>query len=562
MSYDLRVAPWIPFRRRSGAVEWLPPDAVAAIHHNDPIVALGWPRPDFNGATLEFLIGLFSVALAVRSEAAWADLAACPPAPDALRAALMALPDAFRLDGDGPRFLQDHAAADFDKQAELPIENLLIDAAGENTQKLNKDLFVKRGRIAAMGRAAAAAALLTLQSYAPSGGQGHRTSLRGGGPLTTLVDPRADGEGADAGLETPLWALIHANLLLADRTRPLPADWNSDEGRVTAARIWPWLAPTQVSRDKGSEVTPQRAHPFQALFGMPRRIRLVFRDGEGVCGLTAQADTVMVPAWRTLNFGVNYGSGLWIHPLSPHYRSKELWLPIHPQPDGLGWKDWGGLVMARDGRVAACVQRYRDDHADFLGGGGRFAVRAFGYDMDNMKARGWVEAVLPAWPAGGMGPDVADSIALAAEQMADAARIAANLLVGAVQAVQFRRREDARGDFSHLKAALWSATSEPFYRRIDAAARLKIDDPLFIVDAGPVDRVRFVDELGRETLRVFDFHADQCTLDVADAHRQVAARQGLVRAFRGQGKAGAALFNALGMPVPAKPARKSKESKA
>ena len=201
MPYDLRVESWLPFRRRSGVVEWLPPHAIADQLANDPIVALAAPRPDFNGALLEFLIGLISVALALPDEDAWEDLAGTPPAPDYLRKRLMALPDAFTLDGGGPRFLQDYTAADFAGQADLPIENLLIDAAGENTQKLNKDLFVKRGRADVLGRPAAAMALITLQGYAPSGGQGHRTSMRGGGPLTTLVEPRANGREQDASLE-------------------------------------------------------------------------------------------------------------------------------------------------------------------------------------------------------------------------------------------------------------------------------------------------------------------------------------------------------------------------
>jgi hypothetical protein len=99
-----------------------------------------------------------------------------PPPPAELEATFAPLAAAFNLDGDGPRFLQD--LEDFPGDS-LPIERLLIDAPGENTVERNTDLLVKRDRVALLGRPAAAMALYTLQTFAPSGGAGHRTSLRG-----------------------------------------------------------------------------------------------------------------------------------------------------------------------------------------------------------------------------------------------------------------------------------------------------------------------------------------------------------------------------------------------
>lgn len=563
MPYDLRVEPWLPFRRRSKAVEWLPPSAITSQLRDDPIVALAAPRPDFNGALHEFLIGLFSVALALPDQDVWTELADAPPSPEQLQARLMGLPDAFMLDGDGPRFLQDFTVSDFAEQADLPIENLLIDAAGENTQKLNKDLFVKRGRADVFGRPAAAMALITLQGYAPSGGQGHRTSMRGGGPLTTLVEPRADGRDEDSSLERPLWELIHANLLLAEGDAWLPEDWQSAEGKGSAPLIWPWLAPTLTSgqKPKPREVTPQDAHPFQALFGMPRRIRLVFGDAEGRCALTGEADQRMATAWRRINLGVKYCAGVWLHPLSPHFLKENQWVAVHPQPGGLGWKDWAGLVLDQTGdksakRVAETVRRYRSLRKS------RFAVRAFGYDIKPGQdtARGWAEAILPAWPlANG---DVADALTQAATQMTEATRQAANLLTGAVIAARFSRREDAKGDFSFIKAELWAATRGAFYHRIDEAVTAGTDHAQSIVSAQAADGRAFVDVLRTETTHIFDRHAEAVGLDVADEHRFVMARRNLMLGLRGYGKAGAALFAALGLPAPERTGKKAREKVA
>jgi CRISPR type I-E-associated protein CasA/Cse1 len=74
--------------------------------------------------------------------------------------------DAFVLDGEGPRFLQDFDALDGEV---LPVESLFIEAPGANTIKLNKDLFVKRGQSRMVSRAATAMAVYTLQQFAPSG---------------------------------------------------------------------------------------------------------------------------------------------------------------------------------------------------------------------------------------------------------------------------------------------------------------------------------------------------------------------------------------------------------
>ena len=73
------------------------------------------------------------------------------------------------LDGPGPRFLQDQAELDGEA---VPVGALLIDTPGANALRKNTDLFVKRGRIEVLSRAAAAIGLFTLNAYAPAGGAG------------------------------------------------------------------------------------------------------------------------------------------------------------------------------------------------------------------------------------------------------------------------------------------------------------------------------------------------------------------------------------------------------
>src|SRR5690606_19712347 len=124
----LRYASWIPWRRRSGTVEWGPPWLLTDGLRDDPIVAIVTPRPDFDGALQEFLIGLLGVAMQVADEAEWEARWHEPPTPDVLRQRLDALPDAFALDGDGPRAFQFLEMDDLRAVKPLPVEDLLVES--------------------------------------------------------------------------------------------------------------------------------------------------------------------------------------------------------------------------------------------------------------------------------------------------------------------------------------------------------------------------------------------------------------------------------------------------
>ncbi len=178
MPLCLLTDPWLPVRRRSGTRDIVAPSGIAATEP-DPVIALDWPRPDFRIAGLEFLTGLLALACPPRSTREWVRGYHAPPGADALTEAFAPLAHAFVLDGDGPRFMQERQ--DFTSGVN-PAAALLIEAPGANTIKLNTDLLNKRGQVPALSRAAAAMALFTLQTYAPSGGAGNRVGLRGAAP--------------------------------------------------------------------------------------------------------------------------------------------------------------------------------------------------------------------------------------------------------------------------------------------------------------------------------------------------------------------------------------------
>ena len=387
--FNLIFASWLPVRRRSGIVESIPPWRIAERIDDDPFVALAWPRPDFNGAAHEFLIGLASTAAAPNDEDEWEDWWLTPPPPEDLKERFAKVAHAFDLDGPGPRFLQDIEPLDDAKETDAA--SLLIDAPGAQTVRNNADLFLKRGGAPVLCRAAAAMALYTLNAYAPAGGAGNRTSLRGGGPMTTLVIARHEDYG------NTLWGRIWPNVETAQQIsrRDAAPTSNDDPGS-----LFPWLVPTRASnpKDGGRSMPPTDVHPLQVYWGMPRRIRLLFEEGRNrPCGLTGAKDSLIVRSYRTKNYGTDYTEGF-EHPLTPYYRQKEgaPKLPVHPKPGGVNYRLWPGIfVRSDDGlRDPAQVIRHWPERARSVHET-RFSV--FGYDMDNMKARAWIEGEMPLW---------------------------------------------------------------------------------------------------------------------------------------------------------------------
>ena len=547
--FNLINAPWLPVRRRSGAIEHIQPWRITEGIAEDPIVAFDWPRPDFNGAAHEFLIGLLSTAAAPEDDEAWEDWWLSPPASDALRKRFSTVVHAFDLDGPGPRFLQDLAPL---ANAEIKeIAALLIDAPGAKTLRDNADLFVKRSSGLALSRAAAAMALFTLSAYAPSGGAGHRTSLRGGGPMTTLIINEHENYGIT------LWGRIWPNVESKERISRRSVSAKQPDALES---VFPWLVPTRVSNPKegGRLTTPEDVHPLQVYWGMPRRIRLLFEEAEDrPCSLIDFQDSVIVASYRTRNYGTNYSEGF-EHPLSPYYRQKggTAKLPVHPRPGGVSYRLWPGLVIPSSDKLRQPAQVIRQ-WPERSTRRGQTRLAAFGYDMDNMKARAWIEAEMPMWV-------LSDSmskewIGQLIERTTAGADEVCRLITSAVKSALYNRPSDATGDYGFMAERFYRETEGVFYAAMrDAVASIQnnpdVDDPTIRV------RENWAPVMARAALRLFDEYAPADGLEDRDMHRHVKARFFLALALGGRGKSGRALFErALGIasPEPAK-ARKSK----
>lgn len=184
MHFNLIDEKWIPVRRRDGSMETISPWQVTESFTDNPVAALNAVRPDFNGALIQFLIGLVQTTAAPADDDEWEEYVDSPPSPQTLKDKFMSVHHAFELAGKGPRFMQDLQKLNAEPKG---IFSLLIDAPGDNTIVNNADHFVKRDTVTSLCPSCCAMALFTMQTNAPAGGAGYRVSLRGGGPLTTLV---------------------------------------------------------------------------------------------------------------------------------------------------------------------------------------------------------------------------------------------------------------------------------------------------------------------------------------------------------------------------------------
>ena len=470
---------WIPVRARGGR-RVIRPDQIA----EPDVLWPDWPRADLNIACLELLVGLVHLADPAKDDEAWE---ARRPDSERLRAALAPFAPAFELGGDGPRFMQDIAPLEGEAK---PVDMLFIDSAGESTAKKNMDLAVHRDRYPRLDAGLAAMALYTLQSHAPSGGAGNRTSMRGGGPMVTLVQPAEPG----------LWPLVWAN---------------TPFGSPATMDALPWMRPTRTSEAGQVEPPPEGGSVVpEHFFGMPRRLHLIF-EGPDVVGVLQRP------------YGTNYTG--WLHPLTPYYRQKEgsELLPVHPRPGVFGYRNWLGIVAELpDSDLRRRARTLRDYTGRVRSTEGASVIVA-GWAMDNMKP---LDFVLSHQPYVDVDAKVArrlHGLIEAADKIAAALRMALRVIV------------DEGVVLNSLRESFFIRTQDRFAAR---SAQLPAEG---------IERLWLTD-MRRVALAIFD-DAALPGLEAQETdriERALAARDGLIADLSGRRKLGREAFRSLGLSLP------------
>ena len=205
MQFNLIEEEWIPAKRHDGSETNIAPWQITEGFAENPFVAINAPRPDFNGALIQFLIGLVQTLAPPATKMEWKKHLLMPPTPDELRGKFSRVRHAFELGGVGPRFMQDYDKLEVEERS---IDRLLIDMPGGQAREKNTDHFIKRDTMTSLCPSCGAIALYTMQTNAPPGGVGFRVSVRGGGPLSTLI--------AGDERHNTIWHLLWLNILESD----------------------------------------------------------------------------------------------------------------------------------------------------------------------------------------------------------------------------------------------------------------------------------------------------------------------------------------------------------
>jgi len=468
------------------------------------------PRPDFRGAAYQFAIGLLQLAYAPADQEDWQEAWEAPPDPQRLAEAFRPYIAAFELDQDGAAFMQD---ADLPEAESKGIAGLLIDAPGEKTIRDNLDHFVKRDAVTQMCPHCVAAALFTLQINAPSGGVGHRVSLRGGGPLTTLLVP-ADPDAS-------LWHRLWLNVLPDDALRYGKINKLSD--------VLPWMGAPRTSDAKGvGDTPPEAVHRLQAYWSMPRRIRLEFQSvNSAYCDVCGAVANTLARTYRTRNYGVNYTGG-WLHPLTPYnFDPKTGPLPLKGQRGGIGYRHWLGLTIGGQQdtgpKPARVVQHFNLNHHQHRLS--RPRLWCFGFDMENMKARCWYDSTLPMHA---VEPSRQVPYAMAVKALLDVAAETAALLGRSVRNARFSRPQDAPPQ-PEIPQSFWESTESTFYAAVQQLTQV---DPADDSVLAPI-YYRWLVSMRAEALRLFDHWARALPSEDANTGRIVEQREALAKSLNG-----------------------------
>jgi CRISPR system Cascade subunit CasA len=524
MAMNLIKDAWIPVVRADSGRGMIAPWQI--VEQDNPVMELAAPRPDFQGAMYQFLIGLLQTCFAPENQDEWLEHWDKPPDANLLKARMEVLSEAFEFDNpNGPAFMQDFNLLN-EKKNEEAISSLLIESPGSKTEKDNLDHFIKRGRAEQICHSCAAMALFALQINAPSGGNGHRVGVRGGGPLTTLVLPPE---------RSILWKTLWLNVLLTE-------DLTKYLGKPTSD-IFPWMGPTRVSNQKvvngekiyilnGVPTYPSDTHQLQVFWGMPRRIRIHFtNDAVGTCDLCAAINKPLVTEYYTGVWGVDY-VGAWVHPLTPYsfdIKKNKPPISLKGQKGGLGYQHWLGLTLADDengDRAALVVRSYSDQRARELHIQRIARLWCFGYDMDNMKARCWYDHRYPLF---NLDPVPRGKLMLWATELVNAAQDVSNILHKQVKAAWFRRPEDAKGDMAAVSMDFWQRSETAFYGLLEQLAGVagKEDNP----PPGLYESWKNV--LLNIPLQLFDAWVLEGPIEDMDMKRVIAERDGLMRLING-----------------------------
>lgn len=508
---------WLPVIKQDGSRATISINQITQTYQENPIVELDAPRPDFRNGLYQLLIGVFQVAAAPEDEDEWEVLFYEPYSEEAIGSKLTNYEDCFEIDSTGPAFMQDYDL--LEEQEVENLRNLFVDLPSNEhfNKRIPQEIDAYWGAVL----------LYSLQTFGPAGGRGYKTGIRGGGPVTTIVIP-----GDLPSRSTSLWEKIWFNIFPTESVDSFTGNPKEKE----KADIFPWMKPTVVSDKTGKYVYPQECNPLVMYFAMPRRIRLVFEYRSGVCGITGKKTDTVVSGYRTYHSGNDY-QGHWRHPLNAYRYQNDRQSPpisIKGSPGGFSYRDWMMLSFHQDDKDT--ISPYTVEYSQMKGNARRDIISErgsitwnAGYDLSNMKARAWYEAVMPVYP---LDSHQAIFVKSFVENAIAAAQDCISSLRRGIKTAWYKREaKEVNGDFSFLDKDFYSRTERDFYRILDTLVKNVGDD-----NARSECALEWKNIIKYKTLEIFDSWALSEQEEGLDMKRVISGRKelfsGLYRASK------------------------------
>jgi CRISPR system Cascade subunit CasA len=133
---------------------------------------------------------------------------------------------------------------------------------------------------------------------------------------------------------------------------------------------------------------------------------------------------------------------------------------LHPQIDGMGYKLWQQLMLDEPAAPIRAFDRQTPNN-----NGNSIKIWAFGYDMDNMKARCWYETTMPYYT---MLPEIRPQFVEAVKNYLDCNKQILKYLYVAFKDTAVR--------FKTVELQFWHVTEIEFYKTLQKTIDLLIKD--------------------------------------------------------------------------------------
>ncbi len=283
---NLLEDPWIPARPDDGSGPF------RLLTYRELLCEPGtWrvslPRDDLELACIQLLVCMTQVMFLPDDDDTLHGRLESPLTENEFAAGIAPCRDWFDLDHPTQPFMQTRGVA---SREATPIQKLLIGLPEGN----NHCFFNERGEVAALSAQVAGIALFHQASNCPSFGGGFKGSLRGGAPITTLVDGPS--------LREQVWR----NCLTPARIRTiLGPDWVHDltQDRPT------WVAPIKA----GQTIYATGIGLARGLFWQPAHVELIASPQTGPCDLLGIDTGPRYSGFRKEKFNFTL-KGTWPHP--------------------------------------------------------------------------------------------------------------------------------------------------------------------------------------------------------------------------------------------------------